>query len=127
MKKLPRKVKHWAAESFESLEKALILFREEFPSPSEEEKLSLLSYAVPFAGLNRGITDKARIGKANDYVLASLASDMKHQEPDEGMSHSICFLIAYTDAHISFGIFKESKAEDVMEYLSANYEINIPA
>ena len=127
MKKIPKKTKQWASEAYESLEKAIVLFREEFPDPSEEDKLELIRYALPFAALNRGIRDKSIVKKASEYVLDNLAADFQAKEENEPIYHSISFLLAYLDSHVSFGKISENKAEEIMEYLSENYEINITA
>ena len=124
MKKLPRKIKHWAADAYKSLEKAMILFSEEYPSPTEDEKLDIISFAVPFAAMNRGINEKEKIHNASEYVLENLSVDMQAKESDEPIYHPICFLIAYLDAHVSFGILSESKAESIMDHLSENYKIS---
>ena len=126
MKKLPRKTKHWASEAFEALEQALQLFSNEFPRPTDDEKMSLVSFAVPLAAMHRGIDDNRKIEQANEQVLAKLATDMQAARVDEDIAHSICFLIAYMDAHVSFGHISEKKVDDIMLYLSDHYEINIP-
>lgn len=125
MKKTPRKIKQWALEAYDSLEKAIILFYEEYPNPSEEEKLELISFAVLFAAMNRGIDNKAVINKANTYILENLTRDFQAKEEDEPIYHSISFLLAYLDAHIAFGELSEGKADDIMAYLSENYQISI--
>ena len=125
MIKTPRKIKQWALEAYDSLEKALILFHEEHPNPSDEEKLELIRFAMPFAAMNRGINDKAVITKASTYILENLAQDFQAKEEDEPIYHSISFLLAYLDAHIAFGELSESKAEYIMVYLSENFKISI--
>ena len=126
MKKQPKKIKQWAKECYESLEKAIVLFREEYPNPSEEDKLELISFAVPFAAMNRGVRDKKQVELANEYVLERLAIDFGNKEEGEPTHHSICFLIAYLDAHIVLGFLSELKTDDIMEELTENYEISIP-
>jgi len=127
MKKLPKKSKQWARECYESLEKAIVLFREEYPDPSEEDKLELISFAVPFAAMNRGVSDKKRVELANEYVLERLSVDFGNREKGEPTHHSICFLLAYIDAHIALGYLNEMKGDDIMEELAEYYEISIPA
>ena len=125
MKKTPRKIKQWAEEAYESLEKALVLFYEEYPEPTDNEKLALISYSIPFAAMNRGIQDKSTVGAANDLALENLRHDFQVKEPDEPISCSICFLLAYLDAHLSFGILNQKKMDDIMSYLSENFQISI--
>ena len=80
---------------------------------------------MPFAALNRGITDKAKAIKASDAILENLEQDFSVKDPDEPVYHSILFLLAYLDANVSFGVISQRKAEDIMHYLSENYSISI--
>lgn len=127
MKKLPRKNKQWAEEAYESLQKALILFKEEYPSPTEDEKLELISFGALFAAMNRGIKGGEKLEKAQVAVLENMKADFALKEPDEPIDHSINFLLAYLDSQVSFGYISESKSDEIMEFLSQNYEILIPA
>ena len=122
MKKEPRKVKHWAAEAYTSLEKALILFGEEYPNPTEEQKFELVKFAPAFAAMNRRIKDKSKVELAYDFAFSNLGAELSRKDPDEEIVHSILFLLAYLDSHIVFGFFKDKKHDDIMHYLSDNYE-----
>lgn len=125
MKRQPRKIKQWAKEAYESLEKAIVIFYEETPVPTEHQKMELIAYSVPFAAMNRGIKDSERIEQANEVVLDNLSADLANKEVDEPIIYSILFLLAYLDAHVSFGILNDFKVQDIMSYLAENYEINI--
>lgn len=125
MRKTPRKTKQWAQEAYESLQKAILLFREEYPSPTEDEKLELVNYAVPFAAMNRGYKKATQVEQAYQFVYENLVEDLKRKESGEEVDYSILFLLAYLDAHLSFGIFSESKSDDIMGYLSEHYEISV--
>jgi hypothetical protein len=103
------------------------IFKEEYENPTENEKLELLSYAVPTAAKNRGVTDENEIEKATDYVYEKLSHDINPIEPGEKIHHSIWLLRAYLDAHVVFGVLPETKVEDIMGILDANYAIDIPA
>ena len=123
MKKLPRKVKQWANEAFDSLSKATALSSDEPPNPEYDEVLSLFSYCVPIAAMNRGIESADQIREANRFVVDRLATDLKAKQPGEPIDRCIYFLLGYLDAHISFGILSERKVDEIMQYLSENYEI----
>lgn len=127
MKKIPRKIKHWAEEAYQSLEKAMVLFSEEYPSPTENEKMILVPYATPFAAMNRGIKGGEKLEQANAAVLENLRADLAAKEPDEPVIYSILFLLAYLDTTVSFGYISEGKSDEIMDYLAKNYEISIPA
>ena len=127
MKKLPRKNKQWAEEAYASLQKSLILFNEEHPSPCEEEKLELISLAPLFAAMNRGISGKNDIEVANKFVLDNLRNDIANKDENEPLEHTILFLLAYMDSQVAFGEISEIKTDEVMEYIMENYEIPILA
>jgi hypothetical protein len=127
MKKLPKKNKQWAEEAYEALLKAFTLFNEEYSNPTDEDKFELISYAPLFAAMNRGIKGGDKLNHANEFVLDNLKADFDLKEPDEPVRHSICFLLAYLDTQVSFGYISEMKSDEIMEFLSQNYEISIPA
>ena len=124
MNKLPRKAKHWAEEAYGSLDIAWGLLKEEYSNPNENEKLELLRFAPAIAGMNRGIKDKNKIKNAYKFIFERTATDLKNKEEGEPLHYSILFLLAYLDSHISFGVLSEKKVDNVMEYLSENYDIN---
>ena len=61
MKKQPHKTKQWAEETYNSLEFAWGLLREESPNANEYEKLELVRFAPAIAGMNRGISNKEEV------------------------------------------------------------------
>lgn len=139
---LPKDVNQWAADAYKALEKALIAFDEDYPDPDEDEHLELIGYAAELAASARGITDSDRIDKADEYavdnVLADLDAELAEQEEEDELSldelnqdqisaspqYPILFLLCYLDAHVSFGLLKETELEDIMENLVENYELN---
>ena len=123
MKKSPRKIKQWASEAFESLNKAKALSNDERANPEYDEVLNLFSYCVPIAAMNRGIENSGQIGEANLFVLERLRVDLEAKQPGEPIDRSIFFLLGYLDSHISFGILSERKMDEIMQYLSDNYDI----
>ena len=127
MKRLPGKNKQWAKEAYRTLETAWGLLKEEYSLPNEEQKKELISLAPSLAGMNRGIKDKEIIIKAYDIVLENFEEDLSNKEIGEPIHYSICFLLAYLDSLVSFGIIEEKKSEEIMEILSANYDINYQA
>jgi len=124
MKKLPRKNKQWAKEAYNALETAWGLLKEEYPFPNEEQKKELISFAPTVASMNRGIKDKEVIKIAYDKVLENFEIDLSNKETGEPICYSICFLLAYLDSLVSFGIIEEKKSDEIMEILSSDYNIN---
>jgi hypothetical protein len=124
MKKLPKKSKQWAKEAYGALDIAWGLLQEKHLHPDDGQKLLLLEFAPPIAAVNRGISDKARVEKASDFAFDNFKIDFENREMDEPVKYSICFLLAYLDCHVSFGIITEAKAQDVMHYLMNNYDVN---
>lgn len=124
MKKEPRKTKQWAKETYDALDIAWGLLREEYACPSEDEKLEILRFAPAIAGMNRGISDKAKIQQAYNFIYNRTAEDMRNKGEGEPILYSILFLLGYLDAHISFGLLSEKKADEIMAYLSEHYNIS---
>jgi len=124
MKKQPRKTKQWADEAYQALNIAWELLHEEHPNPDENEKLGLVRFAPAIAGLNRGISDKKTIMAAYDFIYERTVEDLRNRGEDESIYYSIMFLLGYLDAHISFGVLNENKGYEIMEYLSAHYDVS---
>lgn len=123
MNEQPKKIEQWAEEAYLSFEKALMLFKDEFPVPTDGQKMELVKFATPFAAMNRGIQDDGIVKESYNYVLKKLDEEFKVLGPDDKVQHSILFLLAYLNSHVSFSLVSEQKAEDVMAHLSNNYEI----
>ncbi len=123
MKKEPRKVKQWAEEAFEALEAAWVMLRDEYPVPSEDEKVQIVRFAPAIAALNRGISNKEEIREAYVFIYARTAETLCNKQENVPIPYSILFLLGYLDSHTSFGVLSEKKVDGVMEYLSQNYNI----
>lgn len=124
MSTTPENIKQWADEAYVSFEKALMLFKDEFPVPTEEQKMELVKFATPFAAMNRDIRDDAVVKEAYNYVLKQLDEELEVTDQDEIVQYSTLFLLAYLDSHVAFRLLGEKEAEDVMEFLCKNYKIN---
>ena len=124
MKKQPRKIKHWADEAYDALNVAWGMLREEYPNADENQKLELVRYAPAIAGMNRGIHNKIKIQEAFTFIYERTAEDIRNKEEGEPILYSILFLLGYLDSHISFGVLSEKKIDEIMEYLSENYDIS---
>lgn len=125
MKKIPKKTKLWAKEAYEALEKAIELFNMDHPDPQEDERLALVSYSISIASMNRGIEDDSpKVKAAAEYVLENLAAHLHNVKTGEPVYISLCFLIGYLDAHVSFGLLEEQKLQEIMLYLSKNFEVH---
>ncbi len=125
MSEKPEKIEEWADEAYVSLEKALMLFKEEFPAPTEDQKMELVKFATPFAAMNRDIRDDGVVKEAYNYVLKQLDEELEVADPDKGVQYSTLFLLAYLDSHVSFHLLGEKQAEDVMEYLCENRKVDV--
>lgn len=123
MKKQPRKIKQWADEAYSALAIAWGLFSEEYPDASDDDKVQLVSFAPALAGIARGIKDNKQKKEAYEFVFDRTAEDLLNKESGEPVHYSIQFLLGYLDAHISFGILSEQKVDEIMAYLSENYDI----
>ena len=126
MIKIPDTNIQWAKEAYESLCLAHIYFKEECEAPTEEEKLELLSYAVPLAAKNRGLDDDELVKQVTSYVYDKLSYDINPLISGESIHHSVRFLNAYLDAHVAFSILPEEKVSEIMVVLDSNYAIDIP-
>lgn len=137
---IPKDTNQWAADAYKALEKALIAFEEDYPDPDEEERLELIGYAAELAAEVRGITDPNLIDEADEYAVENVLADLD-QRPDEDSDkeagdsqpdssevqaepqYPILFLLCYLDAHVSFGLLKESRLEAIIDNLVENYEL----
>ncbi len=125
MSEKPEKIEQWADEAYISFEKALTLFKGEYPEPTEDQKMELVKFATPFAAMNRGIQDNSVVKEAYNYVLKQLDEELSVMESDKEVQYSTLFLLAYLDSHVSFRMLGEQEAEDVMEFLCKNYEVGV--
>jgi len=125
MKKTPRKLKQWAEEAYTSMQKALTLFKEEHPEPSDEDKLELVAFGPLLAAMNRGIKGGGEVKKMQLRALENFQIDRANKGADEQIEHGICFLLAYLDAHVAINVVSEMKSQEVMEYLMDHYDVNI--
>ena len=123
MKKQPRKIKHWSEEAYGALGAAWAMLREEHGQLTEENKLELLNFGPALAALNRGIKDKKVVSDAFTFAMSHAVEDMQNREEDEPVQFSILFLLSYFDAHVSFGIIGERKMDEIMDYLTKNYDV----
>ena len=124
MRKQPRKIKHWADEAYAALDVAWGLLREEYPNADENQKLELVRYAPAIAGMYRGIHNKNKIQEAFAFVYERTAEDIRNKEEGDPILYSILFLLGYLDSHIIFGVLSEKKVDEIMEYLSENYDMS---
>jgi len=123
MKKEPRKIKQWAGEAFEALEAAWVMLQDEYPALSEDDKVQIVRFAPAIAALNRGISNKEEIRKAYDFIYVRTAETLSNKHEDVPIPYSILFLLGYLESHTSFGVLSNNKVDEVMEYLSQNYNI----
>ncbi len=123
LKKIPRKTKQWAKEAYCSLQIAIAQFNDEYPSPTEDDKLTLLRDSVSSAVANREIWDKTVISFANEFVLDTFCEELQHGEGDEAIDYATFFIRGYIAAHISFGHIDNKKSDEVLHYINDNCDI----
>lgn len=123
-KKLPRKAKQWAREAYSSMELAWEIFAEQYENPTPQEKYELLSLAAPIAAINRGMTkNKHKIDEATQTVIDEFLLDIG-KNPDEPVVVTQAFLFAYMDAHLSLKLISEKMANETIEHLFANFDVD---
>lgn len=122
MKEIPKEVAGWAEEAKGALHTAWMLLKGESPELSAEQKSYLFKYGAALCSLNRGIKDKEKQKRLYQFsakrVLAGFEESAETKE-----HYELNFLIAYIDAHIGLDLITDDKAEEIMLYLTENFDI----
>ena len=111
------------SEASQALFNAIELFREEHAQPTEQQKLELLAYAPMFTALNRGIKDKQKVQQSQENLIEKMHVELNAiKRNGEVMDHSFLFLMCYMDCHVFHGYVGEMKADNILDFISLNYD-----
>jgi len=124
MKDYPQNAKQWAQEAYQALIPAWDQLKHKNPFPSEKQKERLIEIATEMACVNRDIDDPKFIKHAHDYVREVFMADYNTRDIDEKINFSLCFVLAYLDAHLSLGMITEDVAKDVIKMLRIDYDMS---
>lgn len=123
MKEIPQQVSDWAEEAKSALGVAWMLLKGESPELNAEQKSYLFKYGAALCSLNRGIKDKEKQKSLYQFsakrVLAGFEVNAETKD-----HYELNFLIAYIDAHIGLDLLTDDKAEEIMLYLTENFDIS---
>ncbi len=124
MKNYPQNKKEWADEAYQALTMAWDELKQTNPFPSEKQKEKLIEIATLKACENRDILDENFIKHAQDYVRVAFLADYNSRDKDEKIDFSLCFALAYFDAHLSLSMIQEKVVENVIIKLVQDYDMS---
>ncbi|MFD2230309.1 hypothetical protein [Alkalimarinus sediminis] len=122
MKEIPRETSGWAAEASNALNTAWMLLKGEAPDLSAEQKTYLFKYGAALCSLNRGIKDKQQQKRLYQFSAKRVLAGFE-ANPESKAHYELNFLIAYIDAHVGLELLTDDKAEEIMLYLTENFDI----
>ncbi|WP_299875964.1 hypothetical protein [uncultured Cocleimonas sp.] len=124
MKSYPQNNKQWADEAYQALILAWDELKQNNPFPSDKQKEQLIEIATVKACENRDIQDSNFIKHAQASVKESFLDDYNSRDIDEKINFSLCFALAYFDAHLSLSMIQENVAKDVTKLLMQEYDMS---
>lgn len=124
MKDYPQNTQQWADEAYFAMKAAWDVITEHNPLPNDTQKEKLIDLAVTMACDNRDIDDPKFIAHALDYVKSEFQVDYDSRNPLDKINFTLCFLLAYFDAHQSLTMITEEVAESAMTQLKNNYDLS---
>ncbi len=122
MKEIPTDVSGWANEAKSALGTAWMLLKGESPTPNAEQKAYLFKYGAALCTLNRGIKDKDKQKGLYQFSAKRVLAGFEGDAEMKG-HYELNFLMAYIDANIELGLLTNDKAEEIMLYLTENFDI----
>lgn len=123
MKEIPKEVSDWAEEAKSALGVAWMLLKGESPELNAEQQSYLFKYGAALCSLNRGIKDKEKQKSLYQFSAKRVLAGFE-ANPETKAHYELNFLIAYIDAHIGLDLLNDDKAEEIMLYLTENFDIN---
>jgi len=123
LKDYPQNTQQWADEAYQTLHDGWDQLTQNNPFPSETQKQNLVEIAVNMACDNREIDDAKFIQYAQDYAKESFLSDYNSRDLMTEINYSLCFILAYFDAHISLSMITEALANEVISHIRNNYDL----
>lgn len=124
MKDYPQNTKEWADEAYFAMKAAWDVITQNNPFPNDAKKETLVDLAVTMTCDNRDISDPKFIAHAQDYAKSQFLVDYESRNPLDKINFSLCFILAYFDAHQSLSLIKEDVAESALTLLRNNYDLS---
>ncbi|KAG1694757.1 L-cystine-binding protein FliY [Nymphon striatum] len=124
MKSYPQNTKEWSKEAYQALIPAWEQLKANNPFPSEKQKEKLIEIATEMACANRDIKDPSFIKHAHEYVREVFLEDYNSRDVDEKINFSLCFILAYFDAHLSLSMITEDVAKKAIRMTQNNYDMS---
>ena len=124
MKDYPQNTKQWADEAYFAMKTAWDVITQDNPFPNDTQKEKLIDLAVTMTCDNRDISDPKFIAHAQDYAKSEFMVDYDSRNPIEKVNFTLCFLLAYFDAHQALSMITEDVAKSAMTLLRNNYDLS---
>ncbi|WP_211830847.1 hypothetical protein [Kistimonas asteriae] len=121
MTKLPRKNKHWQKEIADAISESIKLAEAESGVLSAGAKENLFKYAAMFAAKNRAVQSREDRVAMSRYAAQARARDFQ-LSPGDVSNYDINFMLAYLDAHRSLDLISEKKLDDIMAFMTVEFE-----
>lgn len=124
MKNYPQNVQQWSDEAYQSMKDAWDELTRFNPFPSESNKEKLIKIAVTTACNNRDISDDTFIKHAQEYANEAYMIDYVKRDVVVKIDFSLCYLLAYFDAHLSLALISQELADDSLANLRSHYDLS---
>lgn len=120
----PQNTQQWAEEAFEAMHVAWDHLTENNPFPTDKQKQELVEMAVDMACENRDVNDAEYIQHAQGHAKESFLSDYDSRDVMTKINYSLCFVLAYFDAHLSLSMITDEQANEAITQLRNNYDLS---
>jgi len=124
MKDYPQNTKEWSKEAYQALIPAWDQLKQNNPFPSEKQKENLIEIATEMACANRDINDSKFKQHAHDYVKKVFMGDYNSRDIEEKINFSLCFVLAYFDAHLSLSMITQDVVDDAIKLLKKDFDLS---
>jgi len=124
MKDYPQNKEQWANEAYQSLRTAWAILLQKNPHPNEQQKQKLIEISATLACENRDINDASYIEHAKKYTMDEFMVDYNSRDIIQEINFSLCFALAYFDAHLSLSMISEDEAKEAISYLKSNFDLS---
>lgn len=124
MKDYPQNDAQWANEAYQSLKLAWAVLTQTNPYPNNDQKQQLVTIAASLACENRDIKDDSYIKHAQEYAMNEFLVDYNSRELIQEINFSLCFVLAYFDAHFSLSMITEEESKQAISYLKSHFDLS---
>lgn len=124
MKDYPQNTIEWAEESYQAMVSAWYVLTQKYSFPTEEQKEELIELAVSMACENRDISDTTFLAHAHDYAKDGFMQDYENRDVVAKINFSLCYLLAYFDAHLALSMITQEQADDAVAHLRSHYDLS---